>query len=99
VENQADRRSSRILATIPRPPSQTWRTFLKNHIGEIVSTDFFTVRPVGLRVLFVFLVLAHERRKVQHFGITEHPTSQGVRQQVVEAFADRDAARYLIHES
>src|SRR5579859_1185982 len=94
----SERTVSRILATIKRPPSQTWRTFLKNHMGATVATDFFTVPRAGLRVLFVFLVLAHERRKVLHFGITEHPTSQWVGQQVVEAFADRDAARYLIHD-
>ncbi len=44
----------------------------------IVSTDFFTVPTAGLRVMFVFLVLAHDRRKVLHFGITEHPTSHWV---------------------
>lgn len=94
----SERTVSRILATIKRPPSQSWKTFLKNHIGEIVATDFFTVPTVGLRVLFVYLVLAHDRRKVLHFGITEHPTSQWVGQQVVEAFANRDAARYLIRD-
>jgi transposase InsO family protein len=94
----SERTISRILATIKRPPSQTWKTFLNNHISEIVATDFFTVPTIGLRVLFVFLVFAHDRRKVLHFGITEHPTSQWVGQQVVEAFADRDAAQYLIHD-
>jgi putative transposase len=94
----SERTVSRVLATVKRPPSQTWRTFLKNHIGEIVATDFFTVPTVGLQVLFVFLVLAHDRRKVLHFGVTEHPTSQWAGQQVVEAFADRDAARYLIRD-
>jgi len=94
----SERTVSRILATVKRPPSQTWKTFLQNHIGEIVATDFFTVPTVGLRVLFVFLVLAHDRRRVLHFGITEHPTSPWVGQQVVEAFADRDAARYLIRD-
>lgn|ERR1700731_4454482 len=76
----SERTVSRILAIVKRPPSQTWRTFLKNHVGEIVATDFFTVPTVGLRVLFVFLVFAHERRRVLHFGITEHPTTQWVGQ-------------------
>jgi hypothetical protein len=70
----------------------------RNHIGEIVATDFFTVPTVGLRVLFVFLVLEHRRRKVLHFGVTEHPTSEWVAQQMVEAFAERDAPRYLIRD-
>jgi hypothetical protein len=94
----AERTVSRILQRVARPPSQTWKTFLRNHIGEIVATDFFTVPTVGLRVLFVFLVLEHRRRKVLHFGVTEHPTSEWVAQQMVEAFAERDAPRYLIRD-
>jgi putative transposase len=65
----SERTVSRILRSIKRPPSQTWKTFLQNHIGEIVATDFFTVPTVRLRVLFVFVVLAHERRKVLHFAV------------------------------
>ena len=96
--NVSERTVSRILATLKRSSTQSWRTFFKNHIGEIVATDFFTVPTVGMRVVFVFLVFAHDRRKVLHFGVTEHPTSQWTGQQVVEAFADRDAARYLIRD-
>jgi transposase InsO family protein len=51
-----------------------------------------------MRVLFVFIVLEHQRRKVLHFGVTEHPTSEWVGQQVVEAFAEREAPRYLIRD-
>lgn len=94
----SERTVSRILQTVQRPPSQTWKTFLQNHIGEIVAIDFFTVPTVSLRVMFVFLVLEHKRRKVLHFGVTEHPTAEWVAQQLVEAFADRDAARYLIRD-
>jgi len=54
-----------------RPPSQTWRAFLRNHTKQIVAVDFFTVPTVTFRVLFVFVVLAHERRKVLHFAVTE----------------------------
>ncbi|HEY4932547.1 MAG TPA: integrase core domain-containing protein [Terriglobales bacterium] len=94
----SERTVSRVLQTVERPPSQTWKTFLKNHVGEIVATDFFTVPTIRLRVLFVFLVLEHKRRKVLHFGVTEHPSAQWVAQQMVEAFADRDATRYLIRD-
>jgi hypothetical protein len=94
----SERTVSRILLKVPRPPSQTWKTFLRNYIGEIVATDFFTVPTVGLRVLFVVLVLEHRRRKVLHFGVTEHPTSEWVAQQMVEAFAERDAPRYVIRD-
>ena len=94
----SERTVSRILRTIKRPPSQTWKTFLQNHVGELVSIDFFTVPTVSLRVLYVFLVLEHRRRKVLQFGVTDHPTATWAGQQIVEAFADRDAPRYLIRD-
>jgi len=50
-----------------KPPSQTWRTFLENHLSQIVSVDFFTVPTICFQVLYVFLVLAHDRRRVIHF--------------------------------
>jgi hypothetical protein len=56
---------SRPLLSRPRrPPSQTWRTFIKNHAKEIASIDFFTVPTATFKVLYVFLVLSHERRRV-----------------------------------
>ena len=55
----SERTVSRILRTLPRQPSQTWKTFLRNHLGQIVSVDFFTVPTIRLRVLFVFLLLEH----------------------------------------
>ena len=94
----SERSVSRILRTAPRPPSQSWKTFLGNHMGEIIATDFFTVPTVRMRVPFVFIVLAHHRRKVLHFGVTEHPTSAWAGQQMVEAFAEREPTRYLIRD-
>lgn len=94
----SERTVSRILPTVKRPPSQTWKTFLKNHIGEIVATDFFVVPTVRMRVLFVFLVLERTRRKVAHFAVTEHPTAEWAGQQMVEAVAYRDMARYVIRD-
>jgi len=94
----SERTVSRVLRTLQRPPSQTWKTFLQNHLEEIVAVDFFTVPTIRLRVLFVFLVIEHQRRRVLHFGITEHPTSEWAAQQVVEAFSDRDAKHYLIRD-
>jgi hypothetical protein len=69
-----------------KPPSQTWRTFLDNHAKDLVSVDFFTVPTATFRILYVLLVLRHERRQVVHYNITEHPTSQWTAQQMVEAF-------------
>jgi len=94
----SERTVSRVLRTVKRPPSQTWTTFLQNHIGEIVAIDFFTVPTIRLRVLFVFLLLEHQRRKVLRFAVTEHPSAEWVTQQMVEAFADRDATRHLIRD-
>jgi putative transposase len=94
----SERTVSPVLRTIPRPPSQTWKTFLKNHLSEIVSVDFFTVPTVRLQVLFVFLVLEHRRREVLHFNVTDHPTSAWVAQQMMEAFGDRAVPRYLIRD-
>lgn len=86
----SERTVSRILQTVPRPRSQSWKTFLRNHTEDIIATDFFTVPTVRMRVLFVFIVLAHHRRRVLHFGVTEHPTSEWAGQRVVEAFAERE---------
>ena len=56
-----------------RPPSTTWRTFLDQHAKDIAAIDFFVVPTVTFKVLFVFLVLAHDRRRIVHFNVTEHP--------------------------
>src|SRR5215469_10838419 len=71
----SERTVSRILRRLPRPPSQTWTTFLHNHLSQMVSIDFFTVPTLNLKVLFVFIVLEHRRRQVLHFNVTEHPSA------------------------
>ena len=85
----SERTVSRILRKLPRPPSQTWKTFLHNHLDQMVSMDFFTVPTIKMKVLFVLLVLEHRRREVLHFNVTEHPSAAWTSQQLVEAFADR----------
>jgi putative transposase len=94
----AERTVSRLLSTRRTPPSQTWRTFLANHVRDLVSIDFFTVPTVGFRVLFVLVVLAHHRRRVIHFNVTEHPTSQWTAQQIVDAFPNDTAPSYLLRD-
>jgi hypothetical protein len=71
---------------VRRPPSPTWRDFLANHVKDIVACDFFIVPTVQCRVFFVFMMLAHERRRIVHFNVTEHPTAQWTAQQIVDAF-------------
>ena len=73
------------------PPSQTWRTFLANHVRDLVSLDFFTVPTASLRVFFVLVVLAPQRRRVVHFNVTEHPTAAWTAQQLVDTFPDDTA--------
>jgi len=94
----SERTVSRILRELRRPPTQTWKTFLHNHLDQSVSIDFFTVPTITMKVLFVFIVLEHRRRRVLHFNVTEHPTAAWTSQQIVESFADRDALRYLIRD-
>jgi len=77
---------SKYLVRRRRPPSQTWRTFLDNHVKTMVSVGFFTVPTVRFQVLYVFLVLAHERRRILHFGVTSHPTAEWTVQQLRETF-------------
>jgi len=64
----------------------------------MVSIDFFTVPTITLKVVFVFVVLEHRRREVLHFNVTEHPTAAWASQQIVKAFGERDAPRYLIRD-
>jgi putative transposase len=78
-----------------KPPSPTWRAFLKTHVIDLVSVDCFVVPTVGYKVLFVLIILAHHRRHVVHFNVTEHPTAQWTAQQVVDTFPGDAAPRYL----
>jgi transposase InsO family protein len=81
-----------------KPPSQTWRTFLENHVKTMVSIDFFTVPTIRFQVLYVFLVLAHDRRRILHFGVTAHPTAEWTAQQLREGFPWDSAPRYLLRD-
>ena len=84
-----------------KPPSPTWRTFLENHVPDIVAIDFFVVATVRFRLLYCFLVLRHDRRRVVHFNVTPHPTARWTAQQAVEAFPFDTSPRFLIcdHDS
>jgi putative transposase len=93
-----ERTVSRLIPKRPTPPSQTWRTFLANHVRDLVSIDFFTVPTARLRVLLVLVVLAHHRRRVLHFNITAHPTAAWTAQQIVDTFPDDTAPAYLLRD-
>jgi putative transposase len=70
----------------------------RNHLKDLVSVDFFVVPTVTFKVLFVFVVLVHARRRIVHFNVTEHPTAQWAAQQLSEAFPWETAPRYLIRD-
>jgi putative transposase len=89
---------SKYMVSHRKPPSQSWRAFLKNHAKDIVSVDFFTVPTVTFRVLFVFLVMSNKRRKIVHFNVTESPTAAWTGQQIVNAFPWDTAQRYLLRD-
>jgi transposase InsO family protein len=80
------------------PPSQTWRTFLDNHVRDIAAVDFFVAPTVRFQLLYCFVVLRHDRRRVAHFNVTAHPTAKWTAQQVVEAFPFDESPRFLIRD-
>jgi putative transposase len=89
---------SKYMPRPRRPPSQVWRTFLKNHAQDLIALDFFTVPTATFRVLFVLVVLSHGRRRLRHFNITEHPTAEWTGRQLIEACGPEDSPRYLIRD-
>jgi transposase InsO family protein len=94
----SERTVSRWLPKPSTPPSQSWRTFLANHLGDLVSIDFFTVPTIRCEILFCFLVLSHDRRRVLHFNVTHHPTAAWTARQIIEAFPWDTAPRYLLRD-
>jgi putative transposase len=82
----------------PRPPSQTWRTFLTNHASQIMAADLFVVPTVTFRLLFVLVILAHDRRRLVHVAVTDHPTAAWTAQQLRNALPNHEAPGYLLHD-
>ena len=89
---------SKYMMNHRKPPSQSWRTFLKNHGHDIVSVDLFTVPTATFRVLYVFLVLSNKRRRIVHFNVTDSPSAVWIGQQIVEAFPWNTAPKYLLRD-
>jgi len=89
---------SKYIVRHRKPPSQGWRTFLDNHLKTMVSVDFFVVPTIRFQILYVFLVLAQERRRILHFAVAAHPTAEWTAQQVREAFPWDVVPRYLLRD-
>jgi transposase InsO family protein len=77
---------AKYMALRPGPSSQTWQTFIRNHMAEIAAIDFFTVPTVTFRTLYVFLILSLDRRRIIHFNVTSNPTADWTSLQLIQAF-------------
>src|SRR5207302_4743900 len=89
---------AKYLVRHRRPPSQNWRTFLKNHMHSLVSADVFVVPTITFRLLFVFVILSHDRRRPIHLAVTANPTAEWTTRQLLEAFPWDSAPRYLLRD-
>jgi putative transposase len=89
---------AKYMVRRPGPPTQTWQTFIRNHMAEIVSMDFFTVHTAPFRTLYVFLVLSLDRRRIIHFNVTANPTAAWTALQLIQAFPFDSEPRYLIRD-
>ena len=82
-----------------KPPSQTWKTFLRNHAEAIAAIDMCVVPTLTFELLFAVLVLGHGRRQVLWFEVTRHPTAEWLARQITEAFPWNSAPAYLVRDN
>ena len=94
----AERTVAKYMIRSRQPPSQTWRTFLANHVFDLAACDFFTVPTATFRVLYVFIVRRHDRRQVVHFNVTTNPYAQWTAQQIINAFPYEETPRSLLRD-
>ena len=80
------------------PPSQGWKTFLRNHADGIAAIDLFVVPTISFRLLYGLLIMGHGRRQIVWLGVTAHPTAEWIANQVTEACGWEQAPRYLIRD-
>jgi hypothetical protein len=90
--------TAKCMARRRRPPSQGWRTFLRNHSDGIASIDLFVVPTISFRLLYGLLVLRHGRRQILSLGVKAHPTAEWIARQLTEACGREPAPRYLIRD-
>jgi putative transposase len=83
----------------PSPrPSPTWRVFLSTHARDIAAVDFFLVPTLTYRLLCAFVILRHDRRELLHLNVTDHPTAVWTARQLIEAFPNESAPRFLLRD-
>ena len=81
-----------------RPPSQGWKTFLRNHAAGIASLDLFVVRTISFKLLYGLVILGHGRRQMLRLAVTSNPTVEWIAGQVTEAFPWSEVPRPLIRD-
>ena len=89
---------SRYMPERPPASGQTWKTFVRNHLHCTASIDFLVVPTLTFRILYVLIVLSHDRRNVVHFGVTANPTAEWTARQITEAFPWDEAPRFIIRD-
>ncbi len=97
--NVAESTVAKYMVRHSKPPSQSWRMFLKNHANQIVACDFFTVPTVTFRTLYVFVLLRHNDRRILHVNLTRNPTADWTARQIVQAFPYDSAPRFLLRDN
>jgi transposase InsO family protein len=89
---------AKYMARRRMPPSQGWRTFLRNHADGIASMDLFLVPTISFRLLYGFLILRHSRREILWLGVTAHPNAEWIVRQLTEAYGWQQAPRYIVRD-
>jgi transposase InsO family protein len=89
---------AKYMAQGRRSPSQAWRTFLRNHAGGIAAMDLLVVPTIDFRLLYAFVILRHNRRRLVSIAVTAHPTAEWIARQITEAFPWQEAPRYLLRD-
>src|SRR6266480_2301735 len=89
---------AKYMAKHRRPPSQGWRTFLRNHVDGIASMDLFVVPTASFRLLYGLLILQHGRRQIIWLGATAHPTAEWITRQLAEAYGWKEAPQYVVRD-
>ncbi len=88
---------AKYMVRYPRQPSQTWRTFMANHMSVTAACDFFVVRTLTFKALYCFVVVSHERRTILHINVTQHPTDEWTARQILEAFPGNNFVPKYLH--
>src|SRR5260370_38195021 len=86
----------KLMATSGRGRSQTWKSFLHNHAAVIAAMDFLVVPTVGFKLLFVLVILRHQRRRLLSLTVTTNPTAEWIALQITDAFPWNEAPNYLV---